>query len=191
MAEEPRGTRARILDAAYQLMYEKGFARVSMDAIASATGVTKRTLYYHFDSKDTLVAAVLDYQHRLAFAHIGQWRKGTARTACEFLADMFEQLESWAATPRWLGSGFSRLACELAEMPGHPARLAARSHKAELEHWLIGELGKLGAPDPAGLARHVMLLVEGAMTLTLIHGDTAYVSSAAAAAKRLARSGKN
>lgn len=188
MPERSRDTRARILAAAYQLFYRQGFARVSMDGIATATGVTKRTLYYHFDSKDTLVAAVLDHQHRLALAHIGQWRSGTVTTASEFMAQMFEQLESWAATPRWLGSGFSRLATELAEMPGHPARHAARNHKADLERWLAGELEKLGDPDPTGLARHAVLLVEGAETLTLIHGDTAYVSSAAAAAITLARS---
>lgn len=190
MPKRSRDTRARILVAAYQLFYRHGFARVSMDGIASAAGVTKRTLYYHFESKDMLVAAVLDKQHQLALAHIGQWHKGTSRTASEFVGQMFEQLERWAATPRWLGSGFSRLATELAEMPGHPARVAARNHKGDLELWLADELAKLGAADPAGLARHAVLLVEGAMTLTLIHGDTAYVASAAAAATQLARYGE-
>ncbi|TMJ24875.1 MAG: helix-turn-helix transcriptional regulator, partial [Alphaproteobacteria bacterium] len=45
-------TRRRILDAAYKLFRRKGFTRVSMDDIAAATGVTKRTLYHHFTSKD-------------------------------------------------------------------------------------------------------------------------------------------
>ena len=36
---------------------------MSVDAMAEAAGVTKRTLYYHFESKDALVAAVLDHQH--------------------------------------------------------------------------------------------------------------------------------
>jgi AcrR family transcriptional regulator len=35
------------------------FAAVSVDAVAAKAGVTKRTLYYHFKSKDDLVAAYL------------------------------------------------------------------------------------------------------------------------------------
>ena len=39
-------TRKRILDAAYRLFRRQGYSRVSMDEIAAATTVTKRTLYY-------------------------------------------------------------------------------------------------------------------------------------------------
>jgi AcrR family transcriptional regulator len=52
-------TRRLILENAYQLFYRHGFARVAVDAIAARAGVTKRTLYYHFRSKDDLLAAVL------------------------------------------------------------------------------------------------------------------------------------
>ena len=61
-------TRQRILDAAYRQFRQKGYTRVSMDEIAAATTVTKRTLYYHFESKDQLLAAVLEAQHHLALA---------------------------------------------------------------------------------------------------------------------------
>jgi AcrR family transcriptional regulator len=66
-------TRRRIIDAAYGLFYRAGFARAGVDDIAEAAGVTKRTLYYHFDSKDALVAAVLAIQNELALARISQW----------------------------------------------------------------------------------------------------------------------
>lgn len=56
-------TREKILASAYQLFYREGFSRVSVDAIAEATGVTKRTIYYHFKSKDYIVADVLNAQH--------------------------------------------------------------------------------------------------------------------------------
>ena len=47
-------TRQRIVAAAYQLFYKTGFMRTSIDAIAIAVGITKRTLYQHFDSKAAL-----------------------------------------------------------------------------------------------------------------------------------------
>ena len=179
-------TRSRVLSAAYELFYKEGFARVSMDAIADASSVTKRTLYYHFESKDALAAAVLHHQHLYALAQIQRWGKGSAEDAADFLTTLFEQLENWASKPRWHGSGFTRLTMELADVAGHPIRNAAHQHKAAVEDWLAGELRRLDAPCPNQLARQVMLLIEGCMSLTLIHRDTAYVSVAAQAATQLA-----
>jgi AcrR family transcriptional regulator len=157
-----------------------------MDAIAEAAGVTKRTLYYHFDSKDVLAAAVLDHQHHYALTRIQRWGKSSAETPADYLATLFEQLENWASKPRWHGSGFTRLTMELADLPGHPVRNAAHHHKSAVEDWLTSELKRLGARHPRELARHVMLLIEGCLSLILIHGDTTYASAAAKAASQLA-----
>ncbi|MEP9348871.1 TetR/AcrR family transcriptional regulator [Xanthobacter sp. KR7-225] len=57
---DPRGTAARILKAARALFLEKGYGATSMDAVAAAAPVSKRTLYQHFASKAELFAAVID-----------------------------------------------------------------------------------------------------------------------------------
>ena len=67
-------TRRHILDCAYELFYRKGFGRVGVDDIAASAGVTKRTLYYHFDSKDEVLAAVLELHHELALARIRKYQ---------------------------------------------------------------------------------------------------------------------
>jgi len=69
-------TRQAILDAAYGLFRRKGFVRVSMDEIAASAAVTKRTLYYHFTSKDLLLAEVLQAQHALALAAFRTFGEG-------------------------------------------------------------------------------------------------------------------
>jgi AcrR family transcriptional regulator len=51
--------RSRILAAARAHFLRFGFARCSMDCIASEVGMSKKTLYHHFRSKDELVEAVL------------------------------------------------------------------------------------------------------------------------------------
>jgi AcrR family transcriptional regulator len=66
MAKSAEVTRERILESAYRLFRRDGYARVSMDEIAAAAHVTKRTLYHHFRSKDDLLARVLQVQHGLA-----------------------------------------------------------------------------------------------------------------------------
>ncbi len=179
-------TKSRILSAAYRLIYREGFARVSVDAIAAAAGVTKRTIYYHFQSKDDLAAAVLDRQHLRALAQIKGWGVRSARTPADFLASLFEQLERWTAKPNWLGSGFTRLTMELADLPGHPARRAAHRHKAAVEDWLVAKLQDLDARNAEELARQTVLLMEGCVALVLIHGDSSYVSAAARVARQLA-----
>lgn len=146
MPRAPDVTRRRILDAAYVQFYRKGFARVSVDEIAASAKITKRSLYYHFASKDELLAAVLDAQHGLAHATFRGWTDKLKGNANQIVDVMFTELGIWSAKPRWSGSGFTRLAMELADLPGHPARAAARTHKAMVEDLLAEMFRKVGVP---------------------------------------------
>jgi AcrR family transcriptional regulator len=181
-------TRQRILDAAYGLFRRKGFARASMDDIAAATAVTKRTLYHHFESKDALLAAVLGAQHELALAAFKTFGDRLAGSPEQMIAAMFEDLAVWSDRPRWAGSGFTRLVVELADLPGHPARLVARRHKALLEQHLADLLARSGIAEAADIAREIWLLSEGAIALMLVHGDRRYAAAAGRAAVKLLRS---
>ena len=184
MPRSGRETRHRIIEAAYELFYKGGFARAGVDAVAAAAGVTKRTLYYHFDSKDALLAAVLDAQHELVLTRIQRW---ATRASCpaDLVEALFTEFAAWAKKPGFQGSGFTRAAMELAEMPGHPARAAARRHKAAVESWLAEQFAQHDMRAPRDTARQVMLLAEGCHSLILIHGDTRYANSALAAARIL------
>jgi AcrR family transcriptional regulator len=180
-------TRTRILDAAYGLFRRRGYTRVSMDEIAAATAVTKRTLYYHFRSKDELLAAVLETQHRLALAAFRTFGDSLAGSPEAVVDTLFRDLAAWADKPRWAGSGFTRLVVELADLPGHPARVIARRHKAMLEAHLAELLARANVASPREIAREIWLLSEGAISLMLVHRDRSYASAAALAAKKLLR----
>jgi AcrR family transcriptional regulator len=179
------GTARRILDAAYGLFYGKGYARVGVDEVAAAAGVTKRTLYYHFESKDALLGAVMDLQHGLALERIRGWGARLPADAGGFVDGLFAGLGAWAARPRWAGAGFTRLAMELADLPGHPARAVAARHKGAVEDWIAGELAARGVPEAEARAREVMALLEGAQALMLVRGDRSYAADAGRAARRL------
>jgi AcrR family transcriptional regulator len=176
-------TKRRIIDAAYGLFYRGGFARAGVDDIAEAAGVTKRTLYYHFDSKDALVEAVLATQNELALARIESWAQRVTGDPTSMVERLFAEFAAWARQPQWRGSGFTRAAMEFAHLPGHPARVAARRHKARVEAWLADQFG--AGDKTRQLARQVMLLLEGCHSLILIHGDAAYADAAATAARSL------
>ena len=187
MPRSAEQTRGRVLEAAYKLFRRQGYNRVTMDDIARAAELTKRTLYHHFSSKDQLLADVLESQHHLAlqaFRTFGDNLSGSTETIVEA---MFRDLAVWADTPRWAGSGFTRLVIELADLPGHPARLIARRHKAQLEKCFAELLARSGVDRPNELARAVWLLSEGAVSLILVHGDRGYSAAASKAAIALVR----
>lgn len=187
MRRSAEQTRGRVLEAAYKLFRRQGYNRVTMDDIAEAAELTKRTLYHHFNSKDQLLADVLESQHHLAlqaFRTFGDNLSGSAETIVEA---MFQDLAVWADRPRWAGSGFTRLVIELADLPGHPARLIARRHKAQLEKCFAELLARSGVDRPNELARAVWLLSEGAVSLILVHGDRGYSAAASEAAITLVR----
>lgn len=54
-----------IIKACIRMMAEKGAGLSSMQAIADEVGIAKGTLYFYFDSKETLYNEVFEYCHRL------------------------------------------------------------------------------------------------------------------------------
>jgi TetR/AcrR family transcriptional regulator, mexJK operon transcriptional repressor len=56
---KPSAKREAILDAAQRLFLDEGYAATSMDAVAARAGVSKATIYAHFESKDQLFAAIM------------------------------------------------------------------------------------------------------------------------------------
>lgn len=52
-------TREQIVEAAAHLLATQGYDATSLDAVAAAAGITKGTVYYHFDSKEALYWAVV------------------------------------------------------------------------------------------------------------------------------------
>ena len=159
-----------------------------MDEIAAATKVTKRALYYHFESKDELLASVLEAQHELALQAFKTFGERLSGSPHKIIAALFGDLAVWADTPRWAGSGFTRLVIELADLPGHPARQIARRHKALLEAHFVEVLRRAGVAQPRRRGREIWLLSEGAISLMLVHGDRRYALAAANAAKQLLKS---
>ena len=185
MPRSAEPTRQRILDAAYVQFRRRGYSRVSMDEIALAATITKRTLYHHFESKDQLLASVLKAQHALALAAFRTFGDRLAGSPEAIVDELFRELAVWSDRPRWAGSGFTRLVIELADLPGHPARAIARRHKAVLEALFAERLRLAGVRQAKERAREIWLLSEGAISLILVHGDRKYATAAAAAARKL------
>lgn len=185
-----RTTRDRILDAANRLFYSDGIRAVSVDAIAAKAGVTKKSLYYHFRSKDDLIAAYLASRDQPNLALFSTWYEEAKGSAADRTAEIFVQLARNARHPKWKGCGFLRTAAELANTPGHPALKIGAQHKKKFEAWLARRYTESGVANPTKVARRIVLLMEGAFATMLIHRDADYAQSAAETARFLVKNAK-
>jgi len=170
-------TRTRILKAATDLFNMAGIRGATLDAIAAAAGVTKKTLYYHFRSKDDLVGESL--KHRSVSEHDQFKLAGELPNSFDDLVfSLFLDVAEGAADPHWQGCAFNRAAFELAGMPGHPGVIAAKLHKGRLETTLFERLKALGAVEARSTARRLILLLDGAITHCVVRHDPEYALEA-------------
>lgn len=190
MPKDATDTRARIVAAASKLFYGHGIRSVSVDDVAAQAGVTKRTLYYHFRSKDDLIAAYLAARDEPTIAIVMGWMDAAEGTLATKLEAVFAQLARLARQPKWRGCGFLRTAAELVQTPGHPALKAGSAHKKKLEAAFAARFAQAGLDDAEMRARQVMLLFDGAFSAMLTHRDASYAEAAGQAAMALVRDEK-
>lgn len=188
MAKTLAPTRDRILKAAASLFQSLGVKAVSVDAIAGKAGLTKRSVYYHFRSKDDLITAYLEARDEPNLALFQRWFAQAEGGIADKVAAVFNQLAASARHPKWKGCGFLRTSVELVDRPGHPAVVAGRRHKKRVETWFAGMLAeRLDESAAAELGRQIMSLLDGGFAVTLLHRDPSYLESAGAAAAILVR----
>ena len=175
-------TRTRILQAASRLFYAEGIRPVSVDDIAAAAGLTKRTVYYHFASKDDLVVAYLRYRDRGVLRAAVERRGGSPR---EKILAAFSELEAGFGNSKFRGCPFVNAAAEL----GHSesVRAVATASKETTRTWLEELARELGARDPAALSEQLGLLIDGSIATWLVRRDPAAAVRAREAAEVLVK----
>lgn len=96
--EDPRITRTRavVLGAAADLLAERGYTGLTMDALVERTGVSKTTMYKHWPSRTALIAATI----RQLSAAPAIPDTGSVRT--DLIAMALHSLDAYKG-PRWPG----------------------------------------------------------------------------------------
>ncbi|MFH9657355.1 TetR/AcrR family transcriptional regulator [Streptomyces sp. NPDC017248] len=151
--------RERLLDAAARLAYREGVS-VGIEALCREAGVSKRSMYQLFDSKDAMLAASLERTAPWYDAELTHPDPGSA-TPRERVLYVFERLALAAQDAGYRGCPYLAALVELKD-PEHPASLAARAVKDALAARFRAEAELGGARDPALLARQLVLVFDGA-----------------------------
>lgn len=166
--EAKAGPRARLLEAAARLTYQNGVS-VGIDALCKAAGVSKRTLYQLFDSKDDLLAASLaEGAPAYVAAHLPA--DDDDRSPRERVMHVFERVVLESAEPDFRGCAYLAVQVELKDQD-HPASRVAHEIKAGLTAFFRAEAERGGAEDPDLLARQLSLVFDGASARAGIGAD--------------------
>ncbi len=110
-------TRERLLEAAATLTYQEGVG-IGVEALCKAAGVSKRSLYQLFESKDELLAVSLE-ERAAAFAAGLLQAADDGRSPRERILHVFERVESQAGAPEFQGCRYLAVQIELKDQ-AHP-----------------------------------------------------------------------
>ena len=168
-ADAPAGQaspRERILAAATSLFYRNGIQATGVEELASAAGVSKRTLYKLFGSKDQLTAAYLE---SLELTTNERYILSDDLPPQDRLLALFRRPH---ASAPFRGCPFHNAAVELAS-PAHPARAVILAHKQAVVRLLTDTARQANARDPETLGHQLAVLFEGATALATSIDDIA------------------
>lgn len=179
----PPPARERLLRATAELTYSGGIAATGVDAIARAAGVTKRTLYKHFRSKDELVAAALAARDEPTIAGLRAVVERRIARGRRPLQALFDVLGKVFAEPGFRGCAFLNAGLEMRD-PDHPVRPVVRSH-TDARRALIADLVHAEGVDDEQAIDAIALLVEGAFAVGASRHEPGAVQRAARGAQHV------
>src|SRR5438552_8219710 len=169
----------RILETADRLFYLRGIRAIGVDTIAAEIGISKRTLYNHFPSKDALITAYLGRRFVLP-------RPSTRPPAAQILAT-FDSLERRFSAKDFRGCPFVNAVAELGS-EDQSVRKIAVEFKESRRLWFRDLLVQMGVANAEALATQLAVLVDGSIAQDLVRNDPAMARAAKDAAMVLLKS---
>lgn len=168
-----------LIDTAIELFAEQGYHATGIDTILAKSGVSKKTLYRHFRSKDELILAALkkyDSQFRNSFMRQVEERAGTPR---DRLLAIYDVAADWFEQNNFYGCMYINAIGEFSD-PDTPIRQVCKEFKSLVRRYIEDLCREMGAADPTALAEELALLLEGAIV-------TAQVSQQKSKAAQIAK----
>jgi AcrR family transcriptional regulator len=174
-------TRTAIADAAVALFIERGFAETTMEEVADAAGVSRRTAYRHFPSKDDLVFEqprrwLAHFDGEIATRHPGESMRELCRRGLLAVAQLIDSTSSsvlpaysvFHATPSLRGANariqddwFERLVVLLT--PSRPPGASRRLQIATIAGALVGTTTMLVAVWATEPGAAIVAMTEAAL----------------------------
>jgi AcrR family transcriptional regulator len=168
--------KSHIARVAAHLFYREGIHAVGVDRIADEAGVTKRTLYHHYASKDDLITAALHVSPIVDFPREG--------SPVERILGAFTALKDFLSSGDYRGCPYIFFTAELVDR-NHPARRVVQRRVAKRRAWFTDLARAAGARDPVLLGEQLDVLFDGAVACGTKCEDVRATDAAMSAARLL------
>jgi AcrR family transcriptional regulator len=178
-----------LVRTAIEVFAECGFHAAGIDLLLDRAGVSKKTLYNHFASKDELVVAALETYGeeflRALVAEVGALQT----TPTSRLLAVFDVADRWFASDGFHGCLFINAVGEFSAQES-PVRAAAERFKRRVRDYLLELVTAVGVRDGEGLADELALLLEGAIVTAQVSAASGAAATARKAAATLVESSR-
>ena len=174
MAKKSERTRQRIIDAANQLFYRKGYNRTSFTDVVDAAEVPRGNIYYYFKTKDDILKAVIANRLEIISAMLGDWDKSISQPLDRlerFVRIMYD------STPALLRSGcpMGSLTVELAKDQPQ-LKEEAKALFDLFQRWLANQFIDLGYPEEArDLSLRLLARGQGLIVIAQVYQDPGFL----------------
>ena len=165
----PTDTRDAILDAAERLLGAVGYSRTTMDEVARAAGVGRRTIYVHFPGKEEVVLGTIDRIVDRLLARLRAAAGGPAPPPAKVRGMLLDRVLFRFDSVRDYSHGLDELFASL-----RPAYLARRGAYFAAEAGVFAgavaaghAAGAFRAPDPAAAAEALLLATNSLLPYAL------------------------
>lgn len=178
MITQQNSKRDEIVKRAFAVFYKEGFHATGVDKVLSDSGISKRTLYKYFPSKEALIAATVHYYQQTTFSAVEETLKKRATTAKEKILALFDLRREALAAGDY--SGCFAVNAKLEYEGRHPdIEMACAGFHEKLESFLTALCKEAGCNDPAATAQTIMILYMG----TIVYGQSQHNPQIALRAK--------
>lgn len=167
-------TRKRIVEAADMLFYQRGFEKTSFADIANAVKLSRGNFYYHFRTKDEILAAVIELRSVRTQSMLDAWT-GSAPTPSSRLSCFAEMLIHNREDIQRYGCPVGTLCAELTKLE-HPEKHSAGMIFGQFRRWLGEQFEALGYTEDAdALAMHLLSRSQGIAALANAFHDEVFI----------------
>ena len=169
--------RERLVAAAESLFYDEGI-HIGVDRLCAVAGVSKRSMYQHFDTKDDVIVEMLRARaERLAV----DWSTSEGLGPRARILAIFDWVQDVSASPDFHGCAFVNVATELKDRT-HPASIAALGYKLSLNQFFEEQSRLGGAKDAESLGVQLTMIFDGACAYNVVRGGGTEAARSAAEA---------
>ncbi len=176
--------REELIQAALELFRKNGVHATGIDAIVEQSGVTKKTLYAHFRSKEELVLAVLRQYDGMARNELMRRVENGGKTPKARLLAIFDFAERWFQQSNFYGCLFINTIGEYSD-DDTPIRKICQDYKKLVKDYIFSLCEQTGSSNPQELAEELALLLEGATVTAQVSQNPRIANIAKRAAKVL------